>query len=252
MILGAATKEAFGYYPGELAPKSHKPILATCDNCGKTRIVKKNGYRCFCNSCAQKGKRLSEEHQAKISATLMGKYIGKLNPMFGRTGEKNPNYKGGKIKHLCKQCGKEFYVNRNLIKHGRGIYCSVKCWARAQVHKKRPLMTAPETVFKKVCADNNLPFIFVGDGSLWLGNANPDFIHKTKKIVVEVFGDYFHGQWLGFKNLKYKNTVKGRREQLKAEGYKAIFIWESDLMREDADKFVLRLMRKAKITGGAT
>jgi G:T-mismatch repair DNA endonuclease (very short patch repair protein) len=106
-------------------------------------------------------------------------------------------------------------------------------------------MTKPEKIFKSICINNNLPFHFVGDGTLWLGNANPDFIHNTKKIVVEVFGDYFHSPLLNRK-LRDTSTMEGRQKQLKKEGYKCIFIWESDLKREDAEAFVIYILKKEK------
>jgi hypothetical protein len=80
MILEEATKEAFNYYPSELYPKSNKPILAACDDCGKVRITSKDAYRKLCKSCAQKGGRNhnfglieTENQKAKISTANTGK-----------------------------------------------------------------------------------------------------------------------------------------------------------------------------------
>ena len=112
------------------------------------------------------------------------------------------------------------------------------------MHNSRSDITKPEKAFKAICIKHNLPFVCNVVTSKNIGSAVPDFLHKTKKIAVEVFGDYWHGQWLGFKDIGYNQTVKGRKEQLKAEGYKCIIFWESDLMREKADKFVLRELRK--------
>jgi hypothetical protein len=92
MILGDAIKEAFGYYDSELLLHSHKPILVTCEYCGKFRLIEKRQYRTFCKSCIIKitppalGCIRSKETKAKISAARLGKYVG----------EKNPNYNGGK------------------------------------------------------------------------------------------------------------------------------------------------------------
>jgi len=41
--------------------------------------------------------------------------------------EKAPAWKGGKIKCICKECGREFYVDPNVKKKGRGIFCSRSC-----------------------------------------------------------------------------------------------------------------------------
>ena len=96
MILEEKTYEKFGYYNYNLPPNSAKRVIAKCDGCGKIRILRKCDYRSFCLSCV--------------------------------TTEKNhPNWKGGEIKRICKQCGKEFKVKRYLVEKGYGIFCSRKC-----------------------------------------------------------------------------------------------------------------------------
>lgn len=51
-MLEEATKEAFGYYASELTHGSNKPILAACETCGEFRVISKQSYRIFCNSCS--------------------------------------------------------------------------------------------------------------------------------------------------------------------------------------------------------
>ena len=36
MILEEATKEAFGYYASDIPPEKGKPIIASCEFCGKS------------------------------------------------------------------------------------------------------------------------------------------------------------------------------------------------------------------------
>jgi len=54
MICEELTYEKYGYYPRDLSPQSHKPILARCDgeDCGKVRITSKDQYRVLCKTCA--------------------------------------------------------------------------------------------------------------------------------------------------------------------------------------------------------
>jgi G:T-mismatch repair DNA endonuclease (very short patch repair protein) len=222
MILEEETFEAFGYYPSDLKPHSNKHILAACNDCGKTRKTSKNKYYPLCSSCCKKGK-----NHADIK------------------GAKNPNWKGGVVKRICQQCENPFYVWPCNIRNGSGKYCSRSCLAKARRHNAHPKMTAPEKAFMNICKKYLFPFKFVGNGALWLGNANPDFVHNTKKIVVEVFGDYWHSPLL--RNVRYNETLNGRRKQLKVEGYKLIVLWESDLNREDAEAFVIHLLKKEKI-----
>lgn len=227
VILEEATYEIYGYYSSELTRRSGKPILAACDECSKTRVTSKHIYRDLCLFCSQKGRTYSKAMTESF---------------FGFD---NPAYKGGKVKRICKQCSKAFWGYPYRIKNGKCNYCSISCSVKAQRHNAKSNMTLPEHAFESVCIKHLLPFRFVGDGSVWLGSANPDFVHTTKKIVVEVFGDYWHSPLLN-RNLKYIHTIKGRSEQLKREGYKAIFIWESDLMRLDAEAFVMHLLKKRK------
>ena len=246
MILDQETFEAFGYYPNDLKHHSNKRILAYCDLCGKLRVTTKVAYRTFCHSCSQifgevlRGGTLSEEHKRKISVNHADVNSGN-NPNFCKRGPECSWWKGGKVERVCKVCGKTFYAPQAIIKRGEGKYCSHSCATKARIHNAKPNMTAPEKAFEAICKKHQLPFKFVGNGSLWLGNANPDFAHTNKKIALEVFGDYWHSPLLN-RNISEVQTVEGRTKQLAAEGYKTIILWESDLMRVDAEEFILHYL----------
>lgn len=131
MILEEATKEAYGYYARELTRGSENPIVAACEFRGKIRITNKRSYRTFCFVCAHKkgcctditrdllrivhkgntnalGCKHSNEANALKSAAQKGKIVSKetkalmsaankgdKNSMYGKTGDKNPNWLGG-------------------------------------------------------------------------------------------------------------------------------------------------------------
>lgn len=114
MILEQETYAVFGYYPSELAPQSHKRILAKCDDCGKVREIKKKNYHALCQSCSHNGERNSNFGRT-----------GEKHPMFGKRGEKNKRWK--RVKRICETCGKEIFVIPSHIKNGRGKFCSRKC-----------------------------------------------------------------------------------------------------------------------------
>ena len=214
------------YQKGENNPNYKRKIKCICLKCGKSFLLKpgrvKNGKGKFCsNNC-------KEKWQSKYNK-----------------GKNNPAWKGGPIERKCSVCGKGFYAKRDQIKKGWGIYCSRKCQTRGiQRIKSKP--TKPERIFEDLCKQNDLPFKYTGDRSLWLGNANPDFIHNTRKLVCEIFGDFWHSPLLR-RNMRYNETLEGRRKQLKAEGYKLIVFWETDLLREDAEAFVLNTLKKLRI-----
>lgn len=96
MIDEKATFEKFGYYPKDLKPKSKKKIVAVCDDCGKARAIRKGAYYALCSSCAMRG-------------------------------ENNPAWRGGNVKRICENCGKEFFVYPNRAKKGEGKFCSLEC-----------------------------------------------------------------------------------------------------------------------------
>jgi hypothetical protein len=104
--------------------------------------------------------------------------------------------------------------------------------------------TNPELIFLRICKKYNLPFKYVGDGSFWLGNLNPDFIEANgKKIAVEIFGDYWHSPLLN-KNVNYNRTYEGRKRIFKKHGWELIVFWESDLERDTPEKYILYILRK--------
>jgi hypothetical protein len=78
----------------------------------------------------------------------------------------------------------------------------------------------------------NLPFLYTGNGKIWIENCNPDFVHKKKRIAIELFGDYFHNPILN-KSLKYSQTEKGRKEIFARNNWKLIIFWEKDIKNID-------------------
>jgi len=65
-----------------------------------------------------------------------------------------------------------------------------------------------------------LPFKYVGDGEVWLGNRNPDFINiNGRKQVIELFGDYWHPE----------TDVLDRTSHYNVYGFSTLVIWEHEL-----------------------
>lgn len=219
MILEEETYKKFGYYTKELSQHANKHILVRCDCCGETRQISKHGYRSLCRSCAQKGK----------------------HPKLGGVkGSKSPSWKGGKVKIKCEFCGKTFVEYLSNRKKGH-VFCSVVCARKA---KKMPTHhTKPERIFEDICKKNNLPFKYTGDGDFWIQKINPDFVEcNGKKIAVEVFGDYWHSPLLNYR-LREDRTLYYRKKILNKYGWKLIVFWETDLLRKDAEAFVLNTLK---------
>lgn len=109
MINEAATFKWKGYYSTDLSRGSQKKVWAVCDICGKGRWVKYRNYHALCRSCAQIGKKHTEEHKKKIGDACRG--------------EKSPNY-GKKVSARTKNRMRLAYVNLpDDIKEIRRLQC---------------------------------------------------------------------------------------------------------------------------------
>ena len=234
MILEKETFEKFGYYPSDLCLYARKPVLAKCEDCGTIRILKRKRYHHpLCPKCAQKGKR---HHN-----------FGKPS-FYINNGDNHPRWKGGLVKRICLICSKSFKIKPSRIKGNQGKCCSLSCARKA---KKIPTHhTKPERIFEEICVRNKLPFDFVGDGQLWIGKKgekqlNPDFIEANgKKICVEIMGEYWHSLLLNPK-IREEAVLTYREKHFRHFGWKSIFFWDTDLLREDAERFILIKLNKA-------
>lgn len=110
--------------------------------------------------------------------------------------------------------------------------------------------TKPEMIWQGIVIDkHSLPFKYTGDGAFWIGEnptINPDFIHLTKKIAVEIFS-YWHDPLRRHCKVRYSATLGGRKKILKKYGWKMIVFWQEDLEREDAEKYVLSVLKREKV-----
>jgi very-short-patch-repair endonuclease len=81
-------------------------------------------------------------------------------------------------------------------------------------------------------------FEYVGDWSKFVGNKNPDFIHEEKKLIVEMFGDYWHRN-------DTQEMIQKRLNIFKNNGYDTLIIWENELkdidnLENKIDNFLAR------------
>ena len=91
--------------------------------------------------------------------------------------------------------------------------------------RKRPTLLEHDML--RIIQKHNLPFRYVGDGEIWLGHSNPDFIHidKGKKICLEVSNTF---------NRNYESYAKPRIEKLQLVGWRClVFFGEKNQLNED-------------------
>ena len=97
--------------------------------------------------------------------------------------------------------------------------------------------TKPEMIFLNICEELDLPFRYVGDGSLWVGGLNPDFISSNNAIIVEIYGEYWHKIK---PNLRCVGKPKVRWMIYRRLGYKSVSFWDYELKnKEEAINIVL-------------
>lgn len=98
-----------------------------------------------------------------------------------------------------------------------------------------------EQVVMSLIGKHGLPYKFVGNGEVWVGRANPDFINIAgAKNVIEVYGTRQKEKVRGDNNYE-----KDRRKYLAQYGFNVVFLNEKDLFREGWEKHCID-----KIKGG--
>lgn len=79
-----------------------------------------------------------------------------------------------------------------------------------------------EKLLMLLLSQHNLPYKFVGDGSLIIAGKNPDFVKATgEKKLIELFGEQWHEP----------NEEQERREFFEKYGYKTLVIWRAMLLK---------------------
>jgi len=277
MILEEETYRKFGYYPHDLAPKSTKKVICSCDSCNKIRTLSKQKAHNICKSCSMVGRHVTDATKTKISNSLKKQKVKCICKQCGENFSVIPSFLGqgkgifcsmecyrnyqrkDKVVRVCPICGKEFRTSKSLLEKGWGKFCSHICHGKwksqdpAYVKFLRGIgqsirsPTQPELIFKRICEKNSLPFHYTGDGQLWIGKKkklNPDFIEANgKKICIEIFGDYWHSPLLN-KKIPESGILTYRKAHYRRFKWIPFFIWESDLKRKDAEQFVLTALQK--------
>lgn len=99
-----------------------------------------------------------------------------------------------------------------------------------RLNRKGIRPTKPEKLLIEIINKNNLLFTYVGNGKWWLRgitrNFNPDFINKERKLIIELFGSYWHNR----EDMKKRD--KERLETYSKYGYKTLIIWEHELVKD--------------------
>jgi very-short-patch-repair endonuclease len=76
----------------------------------------------------------------------------------------------------------------------------------------------------------SLGFKYVGNWKCIIGGCSPDFIHTKLPLVIEFFGEYWHG----------KSDISRKRYHYYKHGYKTLIVWQKQL-NSDPERVVSRV-----------
>ncbi|MCK4357323.1 MAG: DUF559 domain-containing protein [Candidatus Cloacimonetes bacterium] len=186
----------------------------------------------------------SEKTKRKMSKAAKGKYVGEKNPMFGvhRFGKDAPNYgkhpsDAAKRKMSKSAEGKHSgEKNPNYGKHPSDAAkrkMREKAIQRLQNHPGPFKDTKPELKMKEILNELNIPF----EHQFRLGNHLFDFRILNTNILIEVDGDYWHGNLKIFKKLS-KRQLKQKQKDIKNEklakenNFILLRFWENDILKD--------------------
>lgn len=181
--------------------ESHKGYIPTEQTREKLRLT-------------QIGKQLSEEHKHKIAKSHLG--IRPSSETRQKLSEVHKRYDIPPEQRL-----KMIEGARRAFAEGRVLF-----------HKPNKAELKLESILNKHFPSE---WGFTGDGSLCVGGLFPDFVHRNgKKLIIELFGDYWHGRTSRRKVIEFRQTEYGRRIIYRRHGYDLLVIWGSELKNEDS------------------
>ena len=97
--------------------------------------------------------------------------------------------------------------------------------ARGTRHRPKARPNKAERFLKQVL-DAYYPgeWKYTGNGEVWLGIYNPDFLNiNGRKAVIELFGDYWHS----------KDSAEDKVDYYNGYGFQCLIVWESELKEKD-------------------
>jgi hypothetical protein len=234
-----------------------------CKNCNKE--ITKGSKLGYCRSCAGKFKKPHNNKTCQCGncKAIRGETKGINSPTYGKhwklsaeTIEKqrksinSGKFKKGQIawnkdKKLTKEQKKKIsLIVKKLWKNKEYRSKMLEISNRPDVMRKK-LMRHPVSHYEERIINfikkYSLPYKFVGNGEIWIGNANPDFINiNGEKKVIEIYGKFQKIRNYG-SILKYQ---KNRIKKYNKFGFKVAFLNNDDLFGE---KWENRCLEKINI-----
>jgi very-short-patch-repair endonuclease len=208
-----------------------------CIDCKKET----KGFGRRCHSCVNKRRHYSKKTKEKMRNVKRGKN----NPNFGKhrsdetkermrglmKGEKNPMFG----KHHSKKSKEKIRKKMSII-----------ALKRVQTQHGPYKDTKPERVMQSILKELNIPF----ECQFRVGNHIDDFHLLNTNTLIEVDGDYWHGNLKKFsklteRQLNQKQKDKKHNKIAKEKGYIVLRFWESDILN-NKEKVIKKLKSVTK------
>lgn len=167
----------------------------------------------------RKGKKMSEEQKKKISITRTKNKKYEFCKICNKQKSKT-------IKELCQSCSGKIRATK-FVNPMKGKKLSDEHKMKLLTSQKRDFTKPEQKVFE---AYGYYGLKYTGDKSKWVRfkdghSKNPDFIFGNYKIVIEVFGDYWHKG-------EDPNILIKKYEEI---GYRCLVLWEHEINSESID-----------------
>jgi hypothetical protein len=220
-----------------------------CKNLGVVRThlgVPRTKETCKNISMGRQGIVFSETHKKNLSLSKLGKPSPKKKPvMFYKCACGCGELCTKKYKH-----GHNAYGPKPDLKRNRKIGDASKkrwkdpIWAEVMLRKTlgankiRPNKTEifVDSLIQQVCP---IDFIYSGNGKIWIDGKNPDWFNVNgKKQVIELFGDYWHGEKITGRTKEQEEEL--RKSHFREYGYDCLIIWEDEL--KDIEKLKQKIL----------
>lgn len=82
-----------------------------------------------------------------------------------------------------------------------------------------------ELYFSWLCSKYDIPLRYVGDRKLYIGRKNPDFVNEDKKIVVEIWGNFWHDN----------DDPNIRINYFRSHGWKCLILKENEIYDKSSE-----------------
>lgn len=205
------------------------PIEKNCLVCGKSFSMSPS--RSYVNHCSRKcsnndvwRRHISEGHRGKKLSLETREKIGDIHRKYYWAYDEL--YKLYWIDNKPEnQIAKELGAGVGTI-HNHLVKLGIPRRNRLKASRRKP--NGAENVLIKLFENNNLPFDYTGNGKLIIGGKVPDFVHKTQKKIIEVFGVYWHSPLLR-PETRHIASYDKTKEHYKQYGYDCLIIWEPEL-----------------------